>query len=51
VALLGQVAAPGLRARNLERRQRALDDLQALAEHAQRLSQQLFWRALRRVAT
>jgi DNA-binding transcriptional MerR regulator len=51
VALLGQVAAPGLRARNLERRQRALDDLQTLAEHSQRLSQQLFWRALRRVAT
>jgi DNA-binding transcriptional MerR regulator len=51
VALLGQVAAAGLRARNLERRQRALDDLQTLAEHSQRLSQQLFWRALRRVAT
>jgi DNA-binding transcriptional MerR regulator len=51
VALVGQVAAPGLRARNLERRQRALDELQTLAEHSQRLSQLLFWRALRRVAT
>ena len=51
VALLEQVAAPGLRARNLERRQRALDELQTLAEHSQRLSQLLFWRALRRVAT
>ena len=51
VALLGQVAAPGLRARNAERRQRALDELQTLAEHAQRLSQVLFWRALRRVAS
>jgi DNA-binding transcriptional MerR regulator len=51
VALLGQVAAAGLRARNLERRQRALDELQTLAEHSQRLSQLLFWRALRRVAT
>jgi DNA-binding transcriptional MerR regulator len=51
VALIGQVAAPGLRARNLERRQRALDELQTLAEHSQRLSQLLFWRALRRVAS
>jgi DNA-binding transcriptional MerR regulator len=51
VALLERVAAPGLRARHLERRQRALDELQTLAEHSQRLSQLLFWRALRRVAT
>jgi DNA-binding transcriptional MerR regulator len=51
VALLERVAAPGLRGRNLERRQRALDELQTLAEHSQRLSQLLFWRALRRVAT
>ncbi|MFN2470082.1 MAG: MerR family transcriptional regulator [Gaiellaceae bacterium] len=50
VALLGQLAAPGLRSRNAERRQRALDDLRSLAEVSQRLSQQLFWRALRRVA-
>ncbi|MGZ8694046.1 MAG: transcriptional regulator FtsR [Gaiellaceae bacterium] len=51
VALLEQVAAPGLRARSAERRQRALDDLQGLAEQSQRLSQLLFWRALRRVAS
>jgi DNA-binding transcriptional MerR regulator len=51
VALLERVAAPGLRGRNLERRQRALEELQTLAEHSQRLSQLLFWRALRRVAT
>jgi DNA-binding transcriptional MerR regulator len=50
VALLERVAAPGLRGRSLERRQRALDELQTLAEHSQRLSQLLFWRALRRVA-
>jgi DNA-binding transcriptional MerR regulator len=51
VALVGQVAAPGLRARSTERRQRSLDELQTLAEHSQRLSQLLFWRALRRVAS
>ena len=51
VALIGQVSAPGLRARNQERRQHALDELQTLAEQSQRLAQLLFWRALRRVAT
>jgi DNA-binding transcriptional MerR regulator len=51
VALVGQVAAPGLRARSSERRQRSLDELQTLAEHSQHLSQLLFWRALRRVAS
>jgi DNA-binding transcriptional MerR regulator len=51
VALLEQVSAPGLRARNAERRQRALDELQTLAEQSQRLSQLLFWRALRKVAS
>jgi DNA-binding transcriptional MerR regulator len=51
VALLEPVAAPGLRARNAERRQRGLDELQGLAEQSQRLSQLLFWRALRRVAS
>jgi DNA-binding transcriptional MerR regulator len=51
VALLGQVAAPGLRARGGERRQRALDELQELSLQAQRLSQLLFQRALRRVAS
>ena len=50
-ALLGQLAAPGLRSRNAERRQRALDDVQALGELCQRLSGVLFWRAVRRLAT
>ena len=49
-ALLGQLAAPGLRSRNLERRQRALDELQAVGELCQRLSASLFWRAVRRLA-
>ncbi len=51
VALLGQVAAPGLRARSGDRRQRALDELQELSQQAQLLSQLLFQRALRRVAS
>ena len=50
VALLEQVAAPGLRARNADRRKRALDELQTLSDHSQHLSQLLFARALRRVA-
>jgi DNA-binding transcriptional MerR regulator len=50
VALLEQVAAPGLRARNAERRKRTLDELQTLSDHSQHLSQLLFARALRRVA-
>ena len=49
--LLEQLVAPALRSRNPERRQGGLDDLQALAELAQELSQLLFWRALRAVAT
>ncbi len=49
VGLLAAVVAPALRARNPERRQSGLDDLQVLAEVAQELSQLLFWRALRRV--
>ncbi len=48
--LLGQLAAPGLRSRNVERRQRALDDLQSLGELSQRLSGALFWRAVRRLS-
>ena len=48
-ALLGQLAAAGLRSRNAERRQRALDEVQALGELAQRLSGALFWRAVRRL--
>jgi DNA-binding transcriptional MerR regulator len=49
--LLEQVVAPALRARNPERRQRGLEDLQELSALALELSQLLFWRALRRVAT
>ncbi len=49
VGLLATIVAPALRARNPERRQSGLDDLQVLAEVAQELSQLLFWRALRRV--
>jgi DNA-binding transcriptional MerR regulator len=49
-ALLGQVAAPSLHSRNLERRQAGLQELQALGELAQELSQLLFWRDLRRLA-
>ena len=50
-SLLEQLLAPALRSRNPERRQAALDELQTLAELAQELSQLLFWRALRRVAS
>jgi DNA-binding transcriptional MerR regulator len=49
--LLEQVVAPALRARNPERRQSGLEDLQELSGLALELSQLLFWRALRRVAT
>jgi DNA-binding transcriptional MerR regulator len=49
-ALLEQLVAPALRARSAERRQAGLEDLQALAELAQELSQLLFWRDLRRAA-
>jgi DNA-binding transcriptional MerR regulator len=50
-ALLEQVVAPALRARNPERRQSGLDDLQELAALALDLSRLLFWRAMQRVAT
>jgi DNA-binding transcriptional MerR regulator len=49
-SLLEQLVAPSLRARNPERREAALDDLRALAELGQELSQLLFWRALKQVA-
>ncbi|HYZ19425.1 MAG TPA: MerR family transcriptional regulator [Gaiellaceae bacterium] len=49
--LLEQVLAASLRSHNPERRDAAVDDLQALAELAQELTQLLFWRALRRVAS
>ena len=51
VALLEQLVAPALRSRNPERRQGGLEDLQALAELAQELSQQLFWRDVRDLAS
>ena len=49
-ALLEQLVAPALRARNPERRKSGLEDLQALAEAAQELSSLLFWRDLRLLA-
>jgi DNA-binding transcriptional MerR regulator len=49
--LLEQVVAPALRARSPERRQSGLEDLQELSALALELSQLLFWRALRKVAT
>jgi hypothetical protein len=45
--LLEQIVAPALSSRNAERRQAGVQDLQALAELAQELSQLLFWRGLR----
>jgi DNA-binding transcriptional MerR regulator len=50
-SLLEQLVGPTLRTRNPERREAALDDLGALAELGQELSQLLFWRSLRRIAT
>jgi len=49
-ALLEQLVAPSLRARNAERRAQGLRDLQSLAELAHELSSLLFWRDLREVA-
>jgi DNA-binding transcriptional MerR regulator len=51
IALLSAVVAPALRSRNPERRQSGVEDLQALAELTQELSQLLFSRALRSAAT
>ena len=50
-SLLGQLVGPSLQTRNPERREAALDDLRALAELAQELSQLLSWRALRHLAS
>jgi DNA-binding transcriptional MerR regulator len=50
-ALIEQVVGPSLRARNPEGRRAGLEDLEALAELAQGLSQILFWRAVRRLAS
>jgi DNA-binding transcriptional MerR regulator len=49
-ALLEQLVAPALRARNPERRKQGLEDLRALAEASQELSRLLFWRELRQLA-
>jgi DNA-binding transcriptional MerR regulator len=49
--LLEAVVAPALRARNPERRKTGLDELQELGELAQELSQLLFWRDLRQLAS
>jgi DNA-binding transcriptional MerR regulator len=49
--LLDQIVGPALRARNPERRRAALEDLESLAELAEVLSQLLFRRALRRLAS
>jgi hypothetical protein len=49
-SLLEALVAPALRARNPERRQAGLRDLEALAEAAQELSQLLFWRDVREFA-
>jgi DNA-binding transcriptional MerR regulator len=51
VSLLGQLVGPSLRTRSPERREAALDDLRALGELAQELSQLLTWRALRQLAS
>jgi DNA-binding transcriptional MerR regulator len=50
-SLLGQLVGPSLQTRNPGRREAALDDLRALAELAQELSQLLSWRALRHLAS
>jgi DNA-binding transcriptional MerR regulator len=49
--LLHQLVAPALRSRNPERRETAIQELQTLAEVAQELSQLLFWRDLRQLAS
>jgi DNA-binding transcriptional MerR regulator len=49
--LLEQLVAPSLRSRKADRREAAVQQLQTLAEVAQELSQLLFWRNLRDVAT
>jgi DNA-binding transcriptional MerR regulator len=49
--LLHQLVAPALRSRNPERRETGIQELQTLAEVAQELSQLLFWRDLRQVAS
>ncbi|HUJ91621.1 MAG TPA: MerR family transcriptional regulator [Gaiellaceae bacterium] len=48
--LLEALVSPALRSRNPERRRAGIDDLQALGQAAQELSQLLFWRNVRRFA-
>jgi DNA-binding transcriptional MerR regulator len=48
--LLEALIAPALRSRNPERRRAGLEDLQALGETAQELSELLLWRNVRRFA-
>jgi hypothetical protein len=50
-SLFGQLVGPSLNTRSPERREAALDDLGALAELAQELSQLLSWRAVRQLAS
>jgi DNA-binding transcriptional MerR regulator len=50
-SLLQQLVAPSLRSRNPERREAGIQELQTLAELAQELSQLLFWRDLRQLAS
>ena len=49
-ALLDQLVAPALRARNAERRAAGVRDLQSLTELAQELAALLLWREVREVA-
>jgi DNA-binding transcriptional MerR regulator len=49
--LLHQLVAPALRSRKPDRRQGGIQELEALAELAQELSQLLFWRDLRHLAS
>ena len=49
-SLLGQIAAPALRARNNERRTQGLRELQQLGELSAELTTMLFWRDLRDLA-
>ena len=50
-ALLEQLVAPALRARNNERRAAGLRDLQSLTELAQELGSLLLWREVREVGS
>jgi DNA-binding transcriptional MerR regulator len=49
--MLEALIAPALRSRNPQRKKQGADDLQALGELAQDLSQRLFWRDLHRLVS